>query len=70
MTKDDESAIVSRWLSWRVGKRVSNDAYLEFFETQVHSDPALARIHVFDVLDLLVNVDCYARNTARHSRVA
>ena len=71
MTRDDESTIVSRWQKWRVGKRISNDTYLEFFETKVQSDPAFAHIHVFDVLDLLVNADCYARDrAAKQSRVA
>ena len=71
MTRDDEAAIVSKWLAWRVGKRVSNDLYLEFYETQVRTDKALKRIHVFDVLDLVVNADCYAEGAAEgHWRVA
>jgi hypothetical protein len=55
MTRDDETALVHTWHAWRRGKVVTDDVYLEFFDDVVRRSPRFARIHVFEVLDALVN---------------
>ena len=55
MVREDETALVRAWRIWQVGRAVDNDAYLEFYDAEVRTDPRFARIHVFEVLDALVN---------------
>ena len=55
MNRDDETALVHAWHVWRVGKIVTDDVYLEFFDDVVRQSPRFKRIHVFEVLDALVN---------------
>ena len=55
MTRDDETALVHTWQVWRAGKVVTDDVYLEFFDDVVRHSPRFGRIHVFEVLDALVN---------------
>ena len=55
MTKHDENALVHAWVAWRTGRDVKDDSYIEFFDAQVRNNPRFARMHVFEVLDALVN---------------
>jgi hypothetical protein len=55
MNRDDEIALVQAWHEWRAGKAVNDDLYLEFYDREVRSNARFARIHVFEVLDALVN---------------
>jgi hypothetical protein len=55
MTRDDETALIHAWFVWKADKVVTDDVYLEFFDAEVRRSPRFARIHVFEVLDSLVN---------------
>lgn len=55
MNRDEETALIRAWQAWSAGKVVTDDVYLEFFDAEVHRNPRFARIHVFEVLDSLVN---------------
>jgi hypothetical protein len=55
MTRQDEIALVNAWLSWKAGRVVEDDAYIEFFDEQVRNDPRFKGTHIFEVLDVLVN---------------
>ncbi len=55
MTRHDENALVHAWVAWRTGRDVKDDSYIEFFDAQVRNNPRFARMHVFEVLDVLVN---------------
>jgi hypothetical protein len=64
MNRDDEIALVQAWHEWRVGKAIDDDLYLEFFDRHVRTDARFARIHVFEVLDALVNAPDDQRRSA------
>jgi hypothetical protein len=55
MTRDQETALIHAWHVWKAGRVVTDDVYLEFFDDEVRRSPRFARIHVFEVLDALVN---------------
>ena len=55
MTRNDESALVRAWFAWRVEREVRDDLYVEFFDEVVRNNPRFAGVHVFEVLDVLVN---------------
>ena len=55
MIREDETALVRAWRVWQSGRAVNDAAYLEFYDVVVRSNPRFARIHVFEVLDALVN---------------
>jgi hypothetical protein len=55
MCRDDEVALVRAWQHWRVDKPLSNDSYLEFVDKVVRRDKRYDRIHIFEILDALVN---------------
>ena len=55
MNRDDEIALVQEWHEWRADRAINDDLYLEFFEREVRTNARFARIHVFEVLDALVN---------------
>jgi hypothetical protein len=57
MTKHDENALVRAWVAWRTDRHVKDDSYIEFFDAQVRSNPRFASLHVFEVLDVLVNAE-------------
>jgi hypothetical protein len=55
MTRHDENALVHAWVAWRSGREVRDDSYIEFFDAQIRNNPRFASMHVFEVLDVLVN---------------
>ena len=55
MIREDETAIVRAWRVWQSGRAINDAAYLEFYDAEVRGDPRFARIHVFEVLDAIVN---------------
>ncbi len=55
MTRQDEIALVNAWISWKAERVVEDNAYIEFFDEQVRSDPRFKGTHIFEVLDVLVN---------------
>jgi hypothetical protein len=55
MTRHDENALVHAWFARRIGREVTDDAYIEFFDTVVRNNPRFRNAHVFEVLDVLVN---------------
>jgi hypothetical protein len=55
MTRHDENALVHAWVAWRKGRDVEADSYIEFFDTQIRNNPRFASMHVFEVLDVIVN---------------
>jgi hypothetical protein len=65
MTRQEEIALVNVWLSWKAERVVEDNAYIEFFDEQVRSDPRFEGTHIFEVLDVLVNsVDSDRRESA------
>jgi hypothetical protein len=55
MTRHDETALVHAWVAWRGGRTIEDEAYLEFFDVEVRNNPRFQGVHVFEVLDVLVN---------------
>jgi hypothetical protein len=57
MTRHDENALVHAWVAWRAGREVKDDSYIDFFDAQIRNNPRFASMHVFEVLDVLVNAE-------------
>jgi hypothetical protein len=55
MIRRDETALVRAWIAWRTDRAVDDQVYLEFYDSVVRDHPRFARIHVFEVVDALVN---------------
>jgi hypothetical protein len=57
MTREDRALLLRAWLSWSSGRPIDNQTCLEFLDHVVRPDPRFAGIHVFEVLDLVVNAE-------------
>ena len=57
MTREDRSALLTAWLAWRAGRVMSNQTCMDFVDSVVRREPRFAAIHVFEILDLLVNAE-------------
>jgi hypothetical protein len=57
MTRDDRDALLRAWGKWNDGRAVTNQNCLDFLDQVVRPEVAFAGIHVFEVLDLLVNAE-------------
>lgn len=55
MTRQDEIALVTAWLSWKAGRVIEDNAYIEFFDDVIRNDPRFGKVHIFEALDVLVN---------------
>ena len=67
MTREQEAAIVVAWQYWRLEKRLTSEDYLDFYETVVLRTKPLRRLHVFEVLDVVVNTEHVAETVSRRS---
>lgn len=57
MTRDDRTLLLRAWLSWSSGQAVNNQTCLDFLDQVVRPDRRFAHVHVFEVLDLVVNAE-------------
>ena len=57
MTREDRSALLMAWLALRAGRVMSNQTCMDFVDSVVRREPRFAAIHVFEILDLLVNAE-------------
>ena len=55
MNRQEEAALVHAWDVWRRGRMVSDEEYLEFFDEEIRGNPRFKGMHVFEVLDVLLN---------------
>jgi hypothetical protein len=55
MYRDDEAALVRAWQQWRGRTEITDDVYMEFVDKVVRRDARFDRIHIFEILDALVN---------------
>ena len=55
MLREDETALVQTWFAWRSDRAINDEVYIEFYDAVVRDNPRFSRIHVFEVLDALVN---------------
>jgi len=55
MNRHDEIAVMHAWNAWLSGRVVADDTYLEFFDEQIRGKPEFGGLHVFEVLDVLLN---------------
>lgn len=53
--RDDEAALLREWRKWCVDRVASGDLYLEFCDAVVRRNPRFDGIHIFEILDALVN---------------
>ena len=67
MTREQETAIVDAWLAWSTHKRLSSEDYLDFYDTVVRRTKALRRLHVFEVLDVVMSTEYSGAHEARRS---
>lgn len=57
MTREDRSALLRAWLAWSSGRAMSNQTCMDFVDEVVRRESRFATIHVFEILDLLVNAE-------------
>ncbi len=57
MTREDRSALLRAWLAWSSGRVMSNQTCMDFVDDVIRREPRFAAIHVFEILDLLVNAE-------------
>ncbi|TDJ24004.1 MAG: hypothetical protein E2O54_12275 [Gammaproteobacteria bacterium] len=57
MTREDRSALLREWLAWSSGRVMSNQTCMDFVDDVIQREPRFATIHVFEILDLLVNAE-------------
>lgn len=57
MTRDDRALLKGVWLHWSSGRTVNNQTCHEFLDQVIRPDPKFAHVHVFEVLDLVINVE-------------
>lgn len=57
MSKDDRAALLRAWTSWSTGRAMNNQTCLDFVDEVVRRDRRFSGIHVFEVLDLVVNAE-------------
>ena len=67
MTREQETAIVEAWHSWAAKKTLSTEDYLDFYDTVVRRTKALRRLHVFEVLDIVMSTEYPGPHGARRS---
>src|SRR5262245_24748037 len=67
VTREQEAAIVDAWLTWSTQKRLTSEDYLDFYETVVRRTKALRRLHVFEVLDVVMSTEYTGTTEARRS---
>jgi len=55
MNRHDEIAVMHAWNAWLQGRMIEDETYLEFFDDQIRGKPEFQGLHVFEVLDVLLN---------------
>ena len=55
MNRHDEIAVMHAWNAWLRGRVIDDETYLEFFDEEVRGKPQYRGLHVFEVLDVLLN---------------
>jgi hypothetical protein len=55
MNRHDEIAVMHVWNAWLRGRVIDDETYLEFFDEQIRGKPQFGGLHVFEVLDVLLN---------------
>jgi hypothetical protein len=55
MNRHDEIAVMQAWNAWLGGRVVEDQTYVEFFDEQIRDRPEFSGLHVFEVLDVLLN---------------
>ncbi len=71
MTREQETAIAEAWHAWihsgTTKRTMSTEDYLDFYHTVIRRTKALRRLHVFEVLDIVVTTEYPAPHEARRS---
>ena len=67
MTREQEVAIVEAWQSWATKRVLSSENYLDFYGAIVRRSKSLRRLHVFEVLDVVMNTEYAGPHESRRS---
>ena len=66
MTREQEATILDAWQTGGGGKKqFRSEDYLEFYDTVIRRTKHLRRLHVFEVLDVVVNAEHLAQESRR-----